>query len=167
MSFKIRHETKWIIFLALISVVLLFLAIVLSVLKMSLWMLWTAIAAVTLSMILYFAEQAVGTSITVEENFVIVKRLFGKKIIAVSEINAVDIKNYERVRKRAGAAAYTEYRMRMTIVLSNGDNIVLTDNATKLDGTKGFVLGIRERAQDEDVELYRAYKIINTKINRI
>jgi len=166
MKFKIKHETKGIIILALVSIELFFLLIVLSGLNMPLWLLWVAIAAAVLSVLLYPLEQIVGTSIIVEESSVTVKKLFGKKTIAASEIDAIGIRPYERFRRPARAAVYTEYRMQMTIALAGGDKVVLTDKATKVSGTKGFILGIRERIPDEEVELYKAYQIIRAMLKR-
>ncbi len=160
MTFRIKHENKLYLIIPLISILLLFLFVFLNVIPFLFFVLFDII--ISLFFILYFVEQIVGTAIVIEDRTVTIKYLLGREIIAIEEICNLDIEPYQRYRR--GNACYTEYRMRMTINLLSDKKIVLTDKATAVKGTAGFLLNIRERVPDEDVELYKAYQIINSML---
>jgi len=157
MTFKIKHEKKLVMIIGLISV-LLFFVLGFFADKIPLWILKTDIAIAVVSFILYFIGQAVGTFIVIENNIVTIKYLFGRKRISVEKIRNVDIESYHRHRR--GNSNYTEYRMRMTITLSDGKEIVLSDKATK----SGFTFGVPEKLPDSEVPLYMAYTVIRSLI---
>lgn len=159
MKFKIRHEQKWIIIAIFIA---LFLVFRLSFfLGFTIWMLLVDIAVLIISMLLFFAEQIVGTSVLVEEDMITIKYLLNKRKIAVSEISNLNIESYKRMRRRGGGAFYEDYRMRMTITLYDGKRFILTDSAMK----SGFALVNPEKLPDSDVPLYMAYTVINSLIS--
>lgn len=168
MVFKIKHETKAILISGLVSTLLFFLLIFILTMSPPSWLLITFIIAASTGMaatvILYFTEQILGTSIIVEDDIVTIKSLFAKKRINSSEINSIDIEPYKRHRHSKSAGSYTEYRMRMRISVDSGKDIVLTDNATTVNGMKGFIFAKREQMPDEDVSLYKAYTVISSMI---
>lgn len=165
MTFRIRHETKTVLFIALAAMLLFFLFMFLSVISLFLIFVSTVfMAAALVCALLYFIEQAVGTSIIIEDSDITVKRLRKKNTIALSDIIDVRIEPYKRYRHPSRGATYTEFRMRMTIDVENGDEIVLTDKATVVDNAAGFLTGRHKRLPDEDVPLYQAYQVIRSKL---
>lgn len=168
MIFKIKNETKAVLIFGLVSVSLFFLLIFMMALSPPSWLLliflMVASAAMTATVILYFAEQAVGTSISIEDDTVTIKNLFGKKRINISDISNIDIEPYIRHRHSKSSGCYTEYRMRMRINVNSGKDIVLTDSATAVTGLRGFVFANREQMPDEEVSLYQAYTVISSMI---
>ncbi len=158
MKFKIKHEQKWILFTILAAGLLFFIFVVLSVKWFSRWLLMADIAIVILTMMLYFTEQLIGTSVRVGGNTVTIKYIFHKRIIAVSDISDLNIEAYQRIRRRGGGAASQEKRMRMTISLLDGKDIILTDKAEK----SGFALTEPEKLPDSEVPLYKAYTAIKS-----
>ena len=52
----------------------------------------------------------------------------------------------------------------MTIDVRNSGEIVLNDKATGIKSAAGFLLGKRERIPDEDVPLFKAYQVIQSKL---
>jgi len=165
MTFRIRHETKAVLFIALAAMMLFFLFMFLSVISLFLIFVSTVfMAAALVCALLYFIEQAVGTSIIIEDSNITIKRLRKKNIIALSDIIDVRIEPYKRYRHPSRGATYTEFRMRMTIDVENGDEIVLTDKATVVDNAAGFLTGRHKRLPDEDVPLYQAYQVIRSKL---
>ena len=165
MTFRIRHETKAVLFIALAAMMLFFLFMFLSVISLFLIFVSTVfMAAALVCALLYFIEQAVGTSIIIEDSDITVKRLRKKNTIALSDIIDVRIEPYTRYRHPSRRVAYTEFRMRMTIDVENGDEIVLTDKATGVNNVADFLLERHKRLPDEDVPLYQAYQVIRSKL---
>ena len=165
MTFRIKHETKAVLFIALAAMLLFFLFMFLSVISPFLIFVSTFfMAAALVCALLYFIEQAVGTSIIIEDSDITIKRLWKKNTIALSDIIDVRIEPYKRYRHPSRGATYTEFRMRMTIDVENGDEIVLTDKATGVNNVADFLLERHERIPDEDVPLYQAYQVIRSKL---
>lgn len=165
MTFRIRHETKAVLFIALAAMLLFFLFMFLSVISLFLIIVSTVfMAAALVCALLYFIEQAMGTSIIIEDSDITIKRLWKKNTIALSDIIDVRIEPYKRYRHPSRGATYTEFRMRMTIDVENGDDIVLTDKATGVNNAADFLLERHERIPDEDVPLYQAYQMIQSKL---
>ena len=168
MVFKIKHETKAVLILGLVSALLFCLLIFTMTLNPPTWVLLAFIAAasagMTATVVLYFTEQIVGTSVIVEDDTVTIKGLFGKKRIDIGDISNIDIEPYKRHRHSRSTGTYTEYRMRMRISVNSGKDIVLTDGATTMNGMKGFIFAKREQMPDEDVSLYKAYTVISSMI---
>lgn len=163
MKFKVRHENKAFIIMGLISAILFFMFVfALTVVDLPIWTFVVSSGAAVIFAILYFIEQAVGTVIVIEDNAVVIKYFLGRKRIALEEINDVDIEQYERYRRKP--YHHTEYRMKMTISPGNGKKIVLTDKASAVSGVKGFFFGELERKPDDEVNLYKAYQIIMTRL---
>ena len=99
MTFRIRHETKAVLFIALAAMLLFFLFMFLSVISLFLIFVSTVfMAAALVCALLYFIEQAVGTSIIIEDSDITVKRLRKKNTIALSDIIDVRIEPYKRYR---------------------------------------------------------------------
>ncbi|WP_028520929.1 hypothetical protein [Ruminococcus flavefaciens] len=165
MIFKIRHETKTVLLITLAAMLLFFALMFISVYSLKLILLSLPFLAVSLvCSLLYFIEQAVGTTLIVEDSELTIKRLWKRDTIALSDINDVRIEPYKRHRHPSRGAAYTEFRMRMTIDVENNGEIVLNDKATGIKSAAGFLLGRRERIPDEDVPLYKAYQVIQSKL---
>ena len=165
MRFEIKHETKAILIIVFVSIVFFYLSLfmtLISIYLVSASMIFFAVGMVFGA--LYFIEQISCTVITVEEENIIIKRIYGKQRIALYDISSVDIQPYKRLRKPGRRASYVEHHMRMTIILNNGKKIILTDKATIVAGMKGFILGEYKKADDEDVPLYNAYQVIQTKL---
>ena len=109
MCFKIKHENTAVKIISIVSIILWFQAICLFCLiaekadKMPLWLTLPfagIMVLLTAASCLYFAEQLLGTVITVEDGFVTVKHLFGTKRVAFSDISDVQIERYKRIRKK-------------------------------------------------------------------
>ncbi|HNZ98439.1 hypothetical protein [Ruminococcus sp.] len=165
MIFKIRHETKEVLFITLAAMLLFFALMFISVYSLKLILLSLPFLAVSLvCSLLYFIEQAVGTTLIVEDSELTIKRLWKRDTIALSDINDVRIEPYKRYRHPSRSVAYTEFRMRMTIDVENNGEIVLNDKATGIKSAAGFLFGRRERIPDEDVPLYKAYQVIQSRL---
>ena len=165
MIFKIRHETKAVLFITLTAMLLFFALMFISVYSMKLIFVSLPFLAVSLiCSLLYFIEQAVDTTLIVEDSELTIKRLWKRDTIFLSDINDVRIEPYKRYRHPSRGAAYTEFRMRMTIDVENNGKIVLNDKATGIKSAAGFLLGRRERIPDEDVPLYKAYQVIQSRL---
>lgn len=108
MCFRIRHEkiseVLVLIFLFLLLTVLSFVFIIK---EMQLLLVCTLVLMLAV-IILFILEQTVRTVIEIADHAVTVRRLFGKKRIAVSDISDVQITHYTRRRKRV----HLEQRMR-------------------------------------------------------
>ncbi len=157
MTFKIKHETKAILIICLITFILAFLTFfVASTVFLIVGFVLTGI--MFLSAILYFVEQTVGTKIIIGFDDITIKYVIGYKKFSASDIKNIDIEKYHRYRH--GRVTYTEYRMRMKIELYDGKTITLTDKATATTGTVAFLLSKREEMENEDVALYNAYMAI-------
>ena len=117
------------------------------------------LALLFLVMIVYFIDRAVGATIKVDDTTVTVSQLFGRKKIAIDEIEDMEIEDYFRreIRRRV-------YRMKLTIYYSGGRKLVLKDNASKINGLWGFVTGEREELPYQEVTLYQACKYIESKM---
>lgn len=154
MCFRIRHEkigeVLVLIFLFLLLTVLSFVFIIK---EMQLLLVCTLVLMLAV-IILFILEQTVRTVIEIADHAVTVRRLFGKKRIAVSDISDVQITHYTRRRKRV----HLEQRMRMTISLQNAKKLVLTDSAMMHTG--GLQLSSSAILPDEDVPLWQAYQQI-------
>ena len=169
MTFRIRHESKLILMIPFVFVISLILSLILAYADVSGKALLIPIAvcgiSMTLSIVLYFTEQLVGTSLTVDDGLLTIKGILGKKRIALDEIDRLDIEPYKRYRNPRRGASYTEYRMRMRIGVSTGKDVVLTDKATLWNGLSDRFFGISERMPDEDVPLFQAYRIIDSMLH--
>ena len=117
------------------------------------------LALLFLVMIIYFIDRAVGATIKVDDTTVTVSQLFGRKKIAIDEIEDMEIEDYFRTVIRSRV-----YRMKLTIFYSGGRKLVLKDNASKINGLWGFVTGEREDLPDHEVTLYQACKYIESKM---
>ena len=117
------------------------------------------LALLFLVMIIYFIDRAVGATIKVDDTTVTVSQLFGRKKIAIDEIEDMEIEDYFRTVIRSRV-----YRMKLTIFYSGGRKLVLKDNASKINGLWGFVTGEREDLPDQEVTLYQACKYIESKM---
>ena len=182
MCFKIKHENTAVKIISIVSIILWFQAICLFCLiaekadKMPLWLTLPfagIMVLLTAASCLYFAEQLIGTVITVEDGFVTVKHLFGTKRIAFSDISNVQIERYKRIRKKKstlsphGGYMFAEQRLRMTISVMNGKPIVLTDTAmTAQGGLPGGLFSTMEPLPDESVPLYNVYTLLLSYLNQ-
>jgi len=69
-------------------------------------------------------------------------------------------------RSRRKPDIHYEYRKKMTVILKSGKNIVLTDNASVVNGLSGFITGERDRLSDSAIPLYQAYEQIMSLMGR-
>ena len=182
MSFKIKHEKTAVKIISIVSIILWFQAVCGFCLisdavdEMPPWLIVIFVVIIVLLLAgscLYFAEQLIGTVITVEDGFVTVKHLFGTKQIAFSDISNVQIERYRRIRKKKstlsphGGYQFMEERLRMTISVMNGNNIVLNDTAmTAQGGLPGGLFSTMEPLPDESVPLYNAYTLLFSYLNQ-
>ncbi len=169
MKFKIKDEFMPFMILCFICPVLAFFSIMVlpftysdpAVRGITLGSCVSLAALTVLAMILYFVDRAVGATIDVDDTTVKVSRLFGRKKIAIDDIEDMEIEDYFRTEKH-----HRVYRMKLTIFYGGGRKLVLKDIASRLNGFWGFVSGEREQLPDEEVILYQACKYIESKMKR-
>ncbi len=119
------------------------------------------LALIFLSMILFFVDKAIGAVIEVDDTTVKVTQLFGRKKIAIKDIDDIEIEDYQRrVIRRL------EYRMKMTILYGGGKKLVLTDNASEIKGILAFLTAERTPLPDQEVTVCKACKYIGSKMEQ-
>ncbi len=163
MSFRIRNEFFPLKVVLAVASVLWFISVMsLSLFKgvIELWGIAIGIciglaALIVISLILFFIDKAMGAVITVDDRSVMIRQMFGKRKIALEDIEELDFEDYSRRVKR-----HKEYRIKMAIICSGGKKITLTDNASRINGLLGFVTGEREEIPYSDIPLYQAGKYI-------
>ena len=156
MKFKIRHE-KMSLVLALIAAFLLLDAIVVYCIMHDQTLgLLCALILMCIDIFLFILAQTVRTEIVISDDMITVRHLFRKTKIAVNKISDLRIERYNRMRRRF----YREQRMRMTIVNCSGKKTVLNDTAMVSYGSSGLLSQARDALPDEDVTLYKVYRII-------
>ena len=158
MDYKIKHENKIIIFIELIAFLILIIMIFFAS-SLPLWSFFLVIAVMIAYPFVYLTERAVGTSVIIRDDDMIIKYPIGKKTIAFDEIADVQIKRYKRRRHH-----HEDYRMRMTIKLKSGKKTTLSDTAGAIKGVTGFLLSTPEELPDEDVSLYKIYQEIKARL---
>lgn len=158
MEYKIKHENKIIIIIELIALLIL-LIMVFFLSSLPLWSFFIVIGVMIAYPFIYLFERAVGTSVIIRENDMIIKYLIRKKTIAFDEIDDVQIKRYKRRRHH-----HEEYRMRMTINLKCGKKTTLSDTAGAIKSVTGFLLSTPEELPDEEVKLYKIYQEIKSRL---
>lgn len=163
MKYKTKHESKLFIIICLVSILLailcMFAFIKFDIPYQSI-LVFTNVAVV--AGILYFIEQLIGTAIIVDNDSVSISRFGIKRRIPIGEIFNLSIENYQRYRRKP--LPHTDYRMRMTLNRLHGSDIVLTDNAATHKGLYGFLAGDYCRRPDEEVELYKAFMAIRSRV---
>ena len=168
-NYRIKHEDKRILIVLIFFTVMVFVSVPALILSSEIdlnawrWNIYITVASFAgmfLSMIIYFIDMALGTVIAVDDHRVILKRLLGRRTIAMEHIDDLDIDDYHRIRRHR-----IEYRKKMTLYLQNGKKVVLKDNASYIENIMGFILGERSQLPDEKIPLYNAYKDILTRLN--
>lgn len=119
------------------------------------------LALMFLFMILFFVDKAIGVVIDVDDTTVKVSSLFVRRKIAIDEISDMEIEDYKR-----NVVREMEYRMKLTIFYGSGKRLVLTDNASEINGLMGFVTGERDILPDQDVTVYQACQYIESKMRK-
>lgn len=163
MKYKIKHESKMIRTVSVIAFVLAVAALF--------FLEGEAAGVITLFAILFallfyamsLIEKTAGTTIIIENGYVVIKHILWKKKVSIAEISAISADRYEESRRRSSGhalARYTEWRIRMTMTLASGKTIELTDTATK--AVRKSLLRTYEPLPDEEVPLYMAYQIIES-----
>ncbi len=163
MRFKIKHENFATIIVCLVFTVIAFLFLFLFAgWYLALWV-WTGcMTVVSISAVIYFIGQLMGTAIIINDRTIIIRYIIRRKKIAVHEICDLDIEKYSRYRPgNRYRRSYTEYRMRMTINLISGKKLVLTDRATAVKGS--ILFKSYEEVPDEEVNLHKAYLAIRQR----
>lgn len=158
MEYKIKHENKIIIIIELIALLILIIMIFFAS-ALPLWSFFLVIAVMIAYPFIYLIERAVGTSVIIRDDEMIIKYLIGKKKITFDEVADVQIKKYKRQRHH-----HEDYRMRMTINLKSGKKTTLSDTAGAIKGVTGFLLSTPEELPDEDVTLYKIYQEIKSRL---
>lgn len=164
MKYKIKHENKVLQILGVVLTFFTFFLIVIGILNEA--MFWAMIASLALTVIiavLCFIDKVVGASIVIRDRTITINHLFVRKKIDVDDIDSVDMEDIKRHRR--GAGVYIDYRRKMTILLNSGKKIVLTDNASEVNGIAGFVTGERDEKPDEEIPLCQAYNEIFDLMN--
>lgn len=162
MKFKIKHERKGIQIISLVGFFMMFATAFIPDEIIRAYGVMISIFITLFFAALYFIEQAVGTKIIIEDGYILIKHIIWRKKIDISEIYDLYTERYQRTRKQGRYSRYTEWRLRLTICLTTGENIVLTDTATMVNGALGFLLSTHEPLQDDEVPLYKAYQIIES-----
>lgn len=161
MKFKIKHEEKAIQIVTLISFFMMFAVLGIPHYTVRGVAVILADAVTVISASLYFIEQAAGTVISVEDEYIKIRHIYKRKKIYIDEISDINIERYERRRKQGRYGShYTEYRMRMTISTVSDGDVVLTDTATTVRGLTGFLFSRHDRLEDDEVHIYQAYQMI-------
>ncbi|MBO5377410.1 MAG: hypothetical protein J6A41_03385 [Ruminiclostridium sp.] len=165
MSFKIKHENSINLMVGLFSILIAFLVLFAfpkETFSLFVWLIGMNISGICA--IFYFIEQAVGTTVVVEDRTIIIKCLLRRRKITVQDICNINAEKYKRYRKgNKYRRGYTEHRMRMTIELLSGKKIVLTDKATAVRNEGLFGSAQYEEIPDEEVSLYKAYMAIRQR----
>ena len=159
MTFWIRHE-KFSILVPLILAFLLLtcLSCVCLVRDMIFWLIVILILQIAV-ITLFTVENYLKTEITVTDADVTIRRLYSVKQFAVSEIADMQIERYTKYRR----CSVTEHRMRMRVRLTDGRTVVLNDSAAPQRGLVRVLLNSGDALPDEDVALYQAYLMIQSK----
>ena len=153
-KFRIKHEKLSIKIAIAISALVCIVTVPLGNVPLMI----VAIGAFILFTVLFFVDKIAGATITVDDDTVTVSQLFSSKKIAISDIeHMLTADSYSRqVNRRV-------YRIKMTIFYRPGRKLVLSDNASTLNGIFGFVTGFRERRPLVEIPLYQAYELIEEK----
>ena len=157
MSYRIKHETFFFIFVCLISILLGFglffwYIFIDEVDKIPYGIIVVLSGIATVAAILYFVERIMGTKIVFKDNCMVIYYLFRIKKIPLSNIFNVNIEEYKRYRRKP--YPHHDYRMRMVISVLKGSDIKLTDDASVFNGS---LLLQKERRPKEEVALYQVY----------
>ena len=160
MSYRIKHETFFFIFVCLISILLGFglffwYIFIDEVDKIPYGIIVLLSGIATVAAILYFVERIMGTKIVFKDNCMVIYYLFRIKKIPLNEIFNANIEQYKRYRRRP--YPHYDYRMRMVINVLSGKDIKLTDDAAKDKSFLRFFSFDNERCPDEEVPLYQVY----------
>ena len=164
MKYKIKHETYLFLIVPIIALLFFFCYVILFK-DVHSWIVKIDAIIFCLSILLFTIEQIWGTYIIIDDTSVSIQRLLKRQKLSYAEINGINIEPYERYRRKP--TPHTDYRIRMSINLITGKIIKLTDDASLLNGTSGFVTGTRERRPDEEVPIYKAYMQIKPKLKKV
>ena len=156
-KFRIKHEKVSIKIVITIGI----LACMITVPLGNVPLMIAALSATILFTILYFIDKFAGATITVDDNTVKISQLFSTKTIAISDIEHMLTEDYYSRRKQRRI-----YRLKMTMYYRPGKKLVLTDDASQLNGIFGFVTGIREQRPSVEIPLYQAYELIQEKMQQ-
>ena len=161
MKFIIHHERPTFIFMTFGIMVALLCTNKLFGIGFSSPLLIAESVLLVLMVFLTFLDKVIGTTIIINENDFSIQQLFGNRRISYGEVLSINIENY--TRHRANRPDVT-YRMRMIISTATGKEIELNDNASKIEGVSGIVVGIHTQTPNEEVGLYQAYMMIKSKV---
>lgn len=161
MAFKIKHEKLSILIFLIVSFLLLSVLSFFSVVEEKYLFLFFSLILQLLLIFLFIIEQTTRTVIYVDDETVTIKHLFVKKRLDIRQISNIQTERYKRRHKNH----FKECRMRMTISLNNGKKVMLNDTAMKGIGTIGVLTLSSAELPDEEIELYKAYQFMITKLN--
>ena len=151
MTFRIKHENIILVVIAVIAMVIMMLIMFIfpGVPKS---VIIGDMSLMTACLFLYVLEKGVGTEVRIEGRQLIIKPLFIAKSIAIDDICDLEIKrNYRTTRSGS------EYRVTLTIYLTNDSEVILTDAGGKRSAT---VFGRQEPLPDDDIPLYQLYQVL-------
>ncbi|MCQ2417574.1 MAG: hypothetical protein MJ071_07160 [Oscillospiraceae bacterium] len=166
MFFKIKHEQKWIFIVGFASMGLFFLPLFIApvIPFLSVFSFLGGISGFLIFPIFYVLERSIGTTLKIENDTLSIHYFLKKTTIPLSDINTLHIEEYRRRRNRRRGGRDSDYRVRMTIYLYSGEEIILTDDATTVNGVFGFIFGIMAPRPLEEVALYQAYSYLQSKL---
>lgn len=161
MEYKIKNENRVLYIIGTVLFLLAFCSLFAEASTHSPFFFYCMIvlfAFALLSLILAILCNVCRTKLTVSEDSVTIKNLFGKKTILLKDILAVNIDTIKRYRRKP--EIHYEYKKKMTINVRSGKRIVLYDDASEINGLTGFVTGDRDEMPDYRVPLCQAYERI-------
>ena len=165
LRYKIKNENK---VLQILGVVFTFLTFIFLAFgfgnRIMFWGMIVCLCLTVLTAVLCFIDLFAGTVIVIEDSFVTVTRLFGRRKINIKDIDHVFIEDIVRYRRKP--EIHYEYRKKMTVFLRSGKTVVLTDNASVINGLSGFITGERDVLPDSAIPLCQAYEQIMSMMGR-
>lgn len=161
-KFFIRHETTVVLHALFAVVVVMIIGTIAFTSARTVW-LWffpTTSALVLAGLLFYFLEQIIGTRVYVDDEFVTIYYFLRYKKIDIKNIHHIDLDEYSRRIRYRGR----EYRVRMTLHMTQGKDIILNDNTTWRRTIAAYMFNLTESRPLSDTRIYRLYLEIESKL---
>lgn len=161
-KFFIRHETTVVLHALFAVVVVMIIGTIAFTSARTVWP-WffaTTSALVLAGILFYFLEQIIGTRVYVDDEFVTIHYFLRYKKIEIKNIHHIDLDEYSRRIRYRGR----EYRIRMTLHMTQGKDIILNDNITWRRTIAAYILNLTESRPLSDTRIYRLYLEIESKL---
>lgn len=161
-KFFIRHETTVVLHALFAVVVVMIIGTIAFTSARTVWP-WffpTTSALVLAGLLFYFLEQIIGTRVYVDDEFVTIHYFLRYKKIDIKYIHHIDLDEYSRRIRYRGR----EYRVRMTLHMTQGKDIILNDNTTWRRTIAAYMFNLTESRPLSDTRIYRLYLEIESKL---